>query len=62
MFDKQWEPNEEIINLRTGMSSIEYYKKLIKIIEKTTSKNILDGLGEVLDEKLTRAVLQIIKQ
>lgn len=52
MFDKQWEPNEEIIKIRTGKSTIDYYKDLIKFIdEKVDKKYMLDGLGEVLDDK-----------
>lgn len=52
MFDKQWEPNDEIIKLRTKKSTIEYYKMLIDFVKNNVDKNrILDGLGEVLDEK-----------
>lgn len=52
MFDKQWEPNEEIIQLRTGKSKIEYYQYLIKFITNNVNKKyMLDGLGEVLDNK-----------
>jgi predicted nucleotidyltransferase component of viral defense system len=52
MFEKQWEPNEDIIRLRTGKSKTEYFKNLIEYINKEVNKkNILEGLGEVLDEK-----------
>lgn len=52
MFEQQWEPNEEIIKIRTKKSKIEYFKNLIEYINKNANeKNILDGLGEVLDEK-----------
>lgn len=52
MFEKQWEPNEEIIKLRTGKSKTEYFRNLIEYINKEVNKkNVLDGLGEVLDEK-----------
>jgi predicted nucleotidyltransferase component of viral defense system len=52
MFDKQWEPNEDIIKLRTGKAKIEYFKDLVQFIEnKVEKKNILDGLGEVINEK-----------
>lgn len=52
MFDKQWDPNEDIISIRTGKSKIEYYKDLVKFIEKEVDKKyILEGLGEVIDEK-----------
>jgi len=53
MFKKEWEPNEEILKMRTNMNKSEYYKYLIDFINKNVNKNyILDGLGEVLDEKL----------
>lgn len=53
MFDKQWEPNGEIINIRTEKSNVEYYEDLITFIKDNVNrKKILDGLGEVLDEKL----------
>lgn len=51
MFDKQWDPNENIIKIRTGKSKTEYYYDLIKFIEnEVDNKYILDGLGEVIDE------------
>jgi len=50
MFEKQWEPNEEIIKIRTGLTKKDYFEKLIPYIEKN-AKNVLDGLGEVLDRK-----------
>ena len=53
MFDKQWEPNEEILKIRTGKSKAQYYKELTEYITHTVNrKKILDGLGEVLNEKL----------
>ena len=52
MFDKQWEPNTEIIRIRTGKSEPDYFRDLIKFIERKVDRHyILDGLGEVLDEK-----------
>ena len=52
MFEKNWEPKEEIIKIRTEKSVVEYYKYLIGFIEQKVDKNnILDGLGEVVDEK-----------
>ena len=44
--------NEKLIRERTGMGKKEYLKFLLEFIPKTfTSKNILQGLGEVLDKK-----------
>jgi len=52
MFNKQWEPDETILKVRTGKSKIDYYKLLIDYIKKNTaSTSILSGLGEVLDSK-----------
>jgi predicted nucleotidyltransferase component of viral defense system len=52
MFQKQWEPNEEIIKIRTGLSKNEYYEKIIDFINARKHRiSILDGLGEVLDKK-----------
>jgi predicted nucleotidyltransferase component of viral defense system len=51
MFIKLWEPNAEILESRVGMSIISYYKELIKVLDdKNCNKNILNGLGEVLEE------------
>ncbi len=52
MFQKQWEPNEEIIKIRTGLNKSEYYEKIIDFINVRKHRiSILDGLGEVLDQK-----------
>lgn len=47
-----WPLNEEIIKMRTNKSLKEYLKYLIRFIKKNVSeKNILAGLGEILDKK-----------
>jgi len=52
MLKKNWEPNAEIVLLRTGMSVREYYEVLLRTMDmKTTSSNIMLGLGEVLDQE-----------
>jgi predicted nucleotidyltransferase component of viral defense system len=44
--------NENLILERTGRTAEKYLKSLIPFIQKTfTEKNILHGLGEVLEEK-----------
>lgn len=49
---KGWDINEEIILSRTGKSLKDYLKYLKIFTEKyITSKNILQGIGELLDEK-----------
>lgn len=51
MFQKSFPINEEIIKLRTGKNLSEYLGYLIEFIDKNlNSKNILNGLGEVLNE------------
>lgn len=45
--------NEDLIMERTNLSMREYLKKLIPFLDNTfTDKNILHGLGEVLEEKI----------
>lgn len=51
MFTKQFDINEEIIKIRTGKTLKEYFGFLIKFIEKVNPNSILQGLGELLDEK-----------
>lgn len=46
-----WEINEEMIKKRTDLSLKEYLKKCIKTIEKENERYILQGIGELLDEK-----------
>lgn len=46
-----WEINQEIIEKRTGMSLEKYLKKCIQFLKKLSDKNILAGIGELLDEK-----------
>ena len=44
--------NEKLILERTGKTREEYIRSLISFIQRTyTAKNILHGLGEVLDER-----------
>lgn len=47
-----WPINEEIIKMRTNKNLKEYLKYLARFIKKNVSeKNILFGLGEILDER-----------
>jgi predicted nucleotidyltransferase component of viral defense system len=51
MFKKDWEPDVEIMTIRTGLTHKLYYMELIEFIHyKAKDSTILDGLGEVLDE------------
>lgn len=45
-----WEWSEEIIQLRTGLNSKEYIQKMIAFLESKRNVNILDHLGEVLQD------------
>ena len=43
--------NEALLSERTGRQAAEYYASVIKFIKKTfTRKNVLQGLGETLDD------------
>lgn len=62
MFQNNFPIKEEIIKLRTNKSLIEYLEFLLIFIEKNVKdKNILDGLGEVLDEKTKMRVKTKLK-
>jgi hypothetical protein len=52
MFERGFDINEDIIEIRTGKSLKEYLVYLFDFINKNIKPNlILDGLGEVLDNK-----------
>lgn len=52
MFTKQFEINEEIIKIRTGKTIEEYFTYLVDFVGKKAKANtILEGLGELLNEK-----------
>jgi predicted nucleotidyltransferase component of viral defense system len=48
---RHWEINSQIVEDRTGMSFLEFLNKWLSSVEKMTSRSILAGMGEVLDEK-----------
>lgn len=52
MFEKQFSIAEEIIEMRTGLSVSEYFKKLVKYIPAHLPKSgILHTLGDLFDTK-----------
>jgi len=52
MFRKNWQPDDTIIQLRTGLSVLDYYQRLLELLnDPSLSKNIMFGLGEVLNQK-----------
>lgn len=51
-FRESWPINEDLIKLRTGKTLKNYLPELEKFIEKNLpNKNILQGIGELLNEK-----------
>lgn len=46
-----WPINEEIIEKRTGMTYKIFLRKCIDSLEKMSNRNILAGMGELLNEK-----------
>ncbi|MEW6202201.1 MAG: nucleotidyl transferase AbiEii/AbiGii toxin family protein [bacterium] len=46
-----WLINGETIQRRTGLPCKEFLRKCISLVEKIESRNILAGMGELLDEK-----------
>lgn len=46
-----WPINKEIIEMRTGTSFKQYWGKCVKFAEALKDRKILDGMGELLEEK-----------
>jgi hypothetical protein len=46
-----WPVNKEIVEKRTKTSFKDYLKKCINFVESLSDRNILSGMGELLDEK-----------
>lgn len=46
-----WLINKKIVEQRVGMPFKNFLQKLIGLLEKMTDRNILAGMGELLDEK-----------
>jgi len=47
----RWPINKEIVEKRTKMSFKNHLKKCIEFVESLSDRNILAGMGELLDEK-----------
>lgn len=47
----RWPINKEIVEKRTGMNFKDHLKKCISFVESLSDRNILSGMGELLDEK-----------
>ncbi|MEK9134957.1 MAG: nucleotidyl transferase AbiEii/AbiGii toxin family protein [Patescibacteria group bacterium] len=46
-----WPINKKIVEKRSGISHKEFLQKLVSSTEKFNDHNVLDGMGELLDEK-----------
>jgi len=61
-FGQQIVPNEEIIQNMTNMDTVSYLKKVLLFVKKNIgNRNILNGLGEVLDTDQKQWVKQNLK-
>jgi len=49
--NNNWGINREIVEKRTEIKFTDYLEKCIKFIESISSRNILSGMGELIDEK-----------
>lgn len=50
-FAHDWPINKVIVENRTNMPYQEFLRKAIEVLEKLDNKDILSGMGELLDEK-----------
>ena len=46
-----WPINEEIIKNRTNLTTKQFFKKCINLLAEKNNKNILSGIGELLNAK-----------
>lgn len=46
-----WPVNKKIVETRMGMTYQDFLKKIIDVLEKFNDRDILAGMGELLDEK-----------
>ena len=61
--NKMWDINEEIIKARTGDTLKKHLKNLIEFVEiKVSTQNILDGLGEILEENQKNSIKATLKR
>lgn len=49
--EHEWPINKQIVETRTGMSFKNFLQKSIDLLEEMGNKDILAGMGELLDEK-----------
>ncbi len=51
MLNNHWDLNEALLKSRTNTDSKKYLQKCLDLLEKKPPTNILDGMGELLDNK-----------
>ena len=57
-----WEINKEIAEKRTKMNFKDYLKKCLLVAEGVEERNILSGIGELLDEKQKKWIKENLKK
>ena len=60
--NNDWPINKKIIESRMGLSFKEFLRKSIKNLEKLSNRNILSGIGELIDEKQKTWVKENLKK
>lgn len=61
-FSKRWEINENIIKSRTNKNLRGYLKDCLLRIEKVNNNQILQGLGELVEEKQKKWIKENLKK
>lgn len=56
-----WKINESVVREKTGLFLFQALNKTIKIIEKLDSNKILNGMGELLEEKQKQPTKETLK-
>ncbi|MEK7622808.1 MAG: nucleotidyl transferase AbiEii/AbiGii toxin family protein [Patescibacteria group bacterium] len=52
MLNNHWDLNEALLKLRTKTEPKKYLQRCLNLLEKKPPTNILDGMGELLDNKM----------
>jgi len=61
-FSQNWDINEEIIKSRMNCGLKECLKGCLRAVQKVNNKQILQGLGELIDEKQKKWVKENLKK
>ncbi len=61
-FSKNWGINKDMIKSRTGYNLKEYFKKCLQFVEKINNKQILQGLGELVNEEQKKWIKNNLKK